>query len=328
MSEINLGQFIKNVFDYSTGKPVQQQPTKTANENFQRAQNEAMKAIQQTAQNISQNFVRQQDILNTQMMLKELSNVERTWLMKNMFNFPESLTQLLEQVVTQGKTVTPKELSILMSKDLDISKIIILLQTNGKTALDKIAKMIATMNQSGIYDTHQLKEMTTLINACIPVNDASQAQVLKNLMMIYLPWLPINENSNLNFGADSEEEGKKGEGKDSITLMFTTKNYGIVKILLYLENNGCNIDVNCSEEFPKDRFNKALQNENGINVNEKPVYVTRKSETKETAEELKVDFSKTTKVSPRLLVAIHAIIKIITEIDNFGSLQEKRKEEV
>lgn len=328
MSEVNLGQFFKNVFDYSTGKPVQQQPGKIANENFQRAQNEAMKMVQQTAQNISQNFVRQQDILNTQMMLKELSNVERSWLMKNMFNFPENLTQLLEQVVTQGKTVNPKELSLLMSKDLDISKILVLLQTNGKTAMDKVAKMITTMNQSGIYDTHQLKEMAALINACIPANDASQAQVLKNLMMIYLPWLPINESVNFNFGADSEQESKKGEGEDSITIMFTTKNYGIVRVLLYMENNSCNIDINCSEDFPKDRFNTALENENGINVNEKPVYTTRKSETKETAEELKVDFSKTAKVSPRLLVAIHAIIKIITEIDNFGTLQEKRKEEV
>lgn len=122
MSELSLGQFIKNVFDYSTGKPVQQQPGKVANENFQRAQNEAMKMVQQTAQNITQNFVRQQDILNTQMMLKELSNVERSWLMKNMFNFPENLSQLIEQIVTQGKTVTAQELAALMKQDIDISK--------------------------------------------------------------------------------------------------------------------------------------------------------------------------------------------------------------
>ena len=50
MSEISLGQFIKNVFDYSTGKMPAQQPGKVANENFQRAQNEAMKMVQQTAQ--------------------------------------------------------------------------------------------------------------------------------------------------------------------------------------------------------------------------------------------------------------------------------------
>ena len=97
MSDLSLGQFLKNVFDYSTGKPVQQQPGKVANENFQRAQNEAMKMVQQTAQNITQNFVQQQNILQTQMMLKELSRTEQSWLMKHMFDFPENIAQLLEQ---------------------------------------------------------------------------------------------------------------------------------------------------------------------------------------------------------------------------------------
>ena len=65
-----------------------QQPGKVANEKFQRAQNEAMKMVQQTAQNIANNMARQQDILNTQMMLKQLTNTEQSWLMKHMFDFP------------------------------------------------------------------------------------------------------------------------------------------------------------------------------------------------------------------------------------------------
>ena len=187
MSDLSLGQFLKNVFDYSTGKPVQQQPGKVANENFQRAQNETMKMVQQTAQNITQNFVQQQNILQTQMMLKELSRTEQSWLMKHMFDFPENIAQLLEQIVTNGKTVSAQELASLMKQELDISKILVLLQTNGKTALEKVAKMIATMNQSGIFNTQQLKEMSVLINACIPANDASQTQILKSLMIMYLP---------------------------------------------------------------------------------------------------------------------------------------------
>ena len=66
MSEVNLGQFIKNVFDYSTGKQPAQQSGKIANENFQNAQNELMRQVNQTVQNIAQNFVRQQDIMMTE----------------------------------------------------------------------------------------------------------------------------------------------------------------------------------------------------------------------------------------------------------------------
>lgn len=327
MSELSLGQFIKNVFDYSTGKPVQQQPGKVANENFQRAQNEAMKMVQQTAQNISQNFVQQQNVLQTQMMLKELSNTERSWLIKNMFNFPENIATLLESVMTNGKNIAQQELAALMSQELDISKLLVLLQTNGKSALEKIAKMITTLNQSGIYNTQQLKEMSVLINACIPTNDANQAQILKSVMIMYLPWLPLNESVGFNFGADSAQDGEKSSGEDSITIIVTTRNYGIIKILLFKETGGYNMDINCREDFPKDKFNEAVKNDTSFVLENPPTYTTRKTADNEAEKnETNITFSKSAKVSPQLLIIIHAIIKLIMEIDSQGTLQEKRKE--
>lgn len=328
MSEINLGQFIKNVFDYSTGKPVQQQPGKVANENFQRAQNEVMKTVQQTAQNIAQNFVRNQDILNTQMMLKELSNIERTMLLKQIFDFPESLTQLMEQVVAQGKNLTAKELSTLMTKELDISKLVVLMQTNGKVAMEKLAKMVTTMNQSGIYNTQQLKEMSILINACIPVADTPQIQVLKNLMIMYLPWLPLNESAGFSFGAEEESEGEKKNGDDSITIIITTKNFGIIKLLLFKEAEGFHLAINCAENFPKERFNAEIKGESSLHLESAPTYTTRKSENDEKSNELKVEFAQTTKITPQLLIIVHSIIRIITELDNIGTLEAKRKQEI
>lgn len=329
MSELSLGQFLKNVFDYGTGKPVQQQPGKVANENFQRAQNDAMKMVQQTAQNITQNFVRQNDVLHTQMMLKELSSAEQSWLMKNMFNFPENITTLLQTVVSDGKNISQKELAALMSKELDLSKLLLLLQTNGKSALEKIAKMITTLNQSGIYNTQQLKEMTALINACIPANDASSAQILKSFMIMYLPWLPINESIGFNFGADSSQDGKKSSGEDTITILVTTKNYGIVKVFLFKETDGYNMDVNCSEDFPKDRFNEAIKLDTSFMLGSPPTYSVRKNtDNEEKNNETNISFSKTSKVSPQLLIIVHAIIKLVMEIDSQGTLQEKRKESV
>lgn len=329
MSEISLGQFLKNVFDYSTGKPVQQQPGKVANENFQRAQQEAMRMVQQTAQNITQNMAQQQNILQTQMMLKELSTAQQSWLMRHMFDFPENIAQLLETVVTEGKKVSSQELLTLMKKELDLSKLLVLLQTNGKSALEKITKMIATMNQSGIYNTQQLKEMSVLINACIPANDASQAQILKSFMIMYLPWLPINESSGFNFGGIAEETGQKSEAQDTITIYITTQNYGLVKIFLYKEDDGYDMDINCREDFPKEKFHEAVKSDTRFVLKNPPTYTTRKkSEDEHEKNETNVTFSKNLKVSAQLLVIIHTIIKIVSEIDSMGTLQEKRKEEL
>lgn len=327
MSDISLGQFFKNVFDYSTGKPVQQQPGKVINENFQRAQQEAMKMVQQTAQNITQNMAQQQNILQTQMMLKQLSAAEQSWLMKHLFEFPENMTQLLETIVTNGKTVSARELLSLMNKELDLSKLLVLLQTNGKAALEKISKMIATMNQSGIYNTQQLKELSVLINACIPANDASQAQILKSFMIMYLPWLPINESTGFNFGGVAEESGEKSSAEDTITIYITTKNYGIVKIFLYKENDGYDMDVNCRNDFPKEKFHEAIKSDSSFVLKNPPTYTTRtKADEENDKNETNITFSKSLKVTPQLLVIIHAIIKLVMEIDSQGTLQDKRKE--
>ena len=327
MSDISLGQFFKNVFDYITGKPVQQQPGKVINENFQRAQQEAMKMVQQTAQNITQNMAQQQNILQTQMMLKQLSAAEQSWLMKHLFEFPENMTQLLETIVTNGKTVSAQELLSLMNKELDLSKLLVLLQTNGKAALEKISKMIATMNQSGIYNTQQLKELSVLINACIPANDASQAQILKSFMIMYLPWLPINESTGFNFGGVADESGEKSSAEDTITIYITTKNYGIVKIFLYKENDGYDMDVNCRNDFPKEKFHEAIKSDSSFVLKNPPTYTTRtKADEENDKNETNITFSKSLKVTPQLLVIIHAIIKLVMEIDSQGTLQDKRKE--
>jgi hypothetical protein len=321
MGEIGLGQFIKNVFDYSTGKPVQSQPGKVANENFQKAQNEMVKAINQTAKNIAENFVRQHDIINTQMQLKELSSAERSALMKQFFDFPNDIKDLMKFLITDGKnTVSAKELNMLMTQNIDLSKLIQLLQTNGKIANEKLAKMTATLNQSGIYDTKQIKELAVLVNACIPASDAPQAQVLKNLLAMYLPWLPSQESVSFDAGSEEDKDGKSAASEDVITIIITTKNYGIVKILLYKEQEGFNLDISCSSEFPKEMFNESLK---GESFSANTVFTTRKSADK--SEEAKVEFSKSEKISPQLLIVVHSVIKLIMEIDQKGSLNETRK---
>lgn len=329
MNEIGLGQFIKNVFDYSTGKQPTQQPGKIANENFQKAQNNALQQLNQTVRNITQNLAQQQDILYTQMQLKELSNIEKSMLLKHLFDFPENIKDIIAFLTTENKTLTAKELQLLMTQPLDLSKLIVLLQTQGKTALEKISKMISIMNQSGIYNTQQLKELSVLINACIPANDANTSQVLKSFMLMYLPWLPINAANDFNLIAEGSDEQKTSTEEDSIFIYITTKNYGLVKILLYKEESSFNIDVNCCEDFPKEKFSAAISSKSedaSLNIKSKVIYTTRKNSSEEKNDEAKVEFSKSSKITPQLLIIIHSIIKIVLEIDAQGTLDKNRKE--
>lgn len=329
MSEIGIGQFIKNVFDYSTGKAPTQQPGKVANENFQKTQNEAMKQLNQTMQNIAQNFVRQQDVITTQMQLRELTNIERSMLLKSLFGFPENIKDIVAFLASENKALTAKELQLLLTKQIDIPKLLVLLQTNGKAAHEKLTKMIATMNQSGIYNTQQLKEISVLINACIPTNDASAAQVLKSFMLMYLPWLPINAATEFNVADAGSQKEQSSSDEDSMVISITTKNYGFVRILLYKNEGSFNIDMNCSQDFPKEKFNDAIKlksSDASLNINPEIVYSTRKTSSNEKNNEINVEFSKSSKISPQLLIIVHTLIKIVMEIDSQGSLEEIRKE--
>jgi hypothetical protein len=328
MREIGLGQFLKNIFDYSTGKQPSQQAGKITNENFQKTQNETMQQLNKTVQNIAQNFVSRQDILNTKMQLKELNNLERYSLLKNLFQFPDNIKDIVTFLQGNKNIINTKELQLLMTRPLDISKLVILLQTNGKEASEKIAKMIATMNQSGIYNTQQLKDIATLVNACIPASDAPASQVVKNFMLMYLPWLPIGSNIEFNIADGGGEEETKSDEDNNISIIITSKNYGIIKILLFKDNEQFNINMNCSETFPKEKFNSAIniKSENAyLNIKPDILYTTRKESNDEKNTELKVSFSKTSQITPQLLIIVHTLIKIIAEIDEQGCLEEKRK---
>ena len=319
MSKIGLGQFLKNVFDYSTGKQPTQQPGQVANENFQKAQNDAMRQLNQTAQNIAQNFVRQQDVMITQMQLREFTQQERAMLLKQLFDFPSNIKDIATFLATENKVLTAKELQLLMLQPLDISKLTVLLQTNGKGAMEKLAKMVATMHQSGIYDTKQLKEMVTLVNACIPASDASATQVIKNLMIMYLPWLPLNGPVNFEMAFGGGDDDKNSEMDDSISVIITTKNFGIVKIFIFNDSGKYNIDLNCSEEFPKAKFNNALKiacEITSVPIDEKVIYTNRKTSDTLKNSEINVEFAKAGKISPQLLMVVYSLINIVIELDN------------
>ena len=327
MSKIGLGQFLKNVFDYSTGKQPTQQSGQVANENFQKAQNNAIRQLNQTAQNIAQNFVRQQEVMITQMQLREFTQQERAMLLKQLFDFPSNIKDIATFLATENKVLTAKELQLLMFQPLDIAKLTVLLQTNGKGAMEKLAKMVATMHQSGIYDTKQLKEMVTLVNACIPASDASATQVLKNLMIMYLPWLPLNGPANFEMVSGGGDDDKNSEMDDSISVVITTKNWGVVKIFVFNDSGKYNIDLNCSEDFPKAKFNDALKiscESTSVPIDEKVIYTTRKASDTLKNSETNVEFAKAVKISPQLLMVVYSLINIVFAIDNESVYDEKR----
>lgn len=221
-------------------------------------------------------------------------------------------------ILTQFQT-SLRNLPINASGLINLSDISAMIQANGK---DAIAKLITTMANSaklGVQDMNQLKETAKLINASVAAaakNDS--AQTMKLLMLLYLPWLPLQEG----VGFDIEiEKGNSGDESDSILIItITTINYGNVIATLVLENsNSVHVNIECVKEFPKDELMLRIEgDEKHYSMESIVSFDTSAQTTINTQQEkpqAKINMSDTNEINPYLLLMAHTIIRHVIEID-------------
>lgn len=216
-----------------------------------------------------------------------------------------------------------KNLDILSGGMINLSNISILLQKNGKEALTKLIMAMTEASKSGITDLTQMKEMAKLINASIAIASENNPQkTLKLLLMLYLPWLPLEDG--VGFDLEVESKSSSADESDSIlTVTITTVNYGQVIATLILESsNSVHLSIECSDKFPKQELQLRIDKDKKcyavdaitsfeVNKDIKPV------STKAAAN---INMSQTNEINPYLLLMAHTIIKHVIDIDNNKSL--------
>jgi hypothetical protein len=227
------------------------------------------------------------------------------------------------QLASQSQS-SLKTLQILAGGMINLEQISALLQTNGKDAITKLIMSMTEMSKSGISDLSQMKEMAKLINACMSVAAENNPQkTLKLLLMLYLPWLPLEDGVGFDLEVQSEQE--ENEESDSILVVtITTVNYGNVKATLILDSpNSVQVSIDCLQEFPKTELSLRLNKEQKfysmdsvINYNTGKNIQKSENQPQKTA----VNMSQTTEINPYLLLMAHAIIKNVIEIDNNKTL--------
>ncbi len=213
-----------------------------------------------------------------------------------------------------------KNLQINAGQMINISDISALIQANGKDAVTKLILAMTNASKQGVTDLSQLKDTAKLINASVALASTDNpAQTLKTLMLLYLPWLPLQEGLDFDLEIEASENGTESDSILVVTI--TTVNYGIITATLILETqNSVHINIECSEKFPKDELLLRLEAEQKhysmdsvISFETKKLIAEpQKSETT-TA---KINMSHTSEISPYLLLASHSIIRHTIELDN------------
>lgn len=236
-----------------------------------------------------------------------------------------SLTEAQNMLLTGNKAVlnqlqsTLRNLTLSSNGLINLSQVAQMIETNGK---DAIAKLITTMANSaklGITDLTQLKDTAKLINASIAAaSQNDSAQTMKLLMLLYLPWLPLQEG----VGFDLEiEAGEKSDGSDSIlTITITTLNYGNVTATLILESsNSVHVNIECVKDFPKDELMLRIEGDEKHYSMESVVSFETSTQTtvneKQEKPQAKINMGNTNEINPYLLLMAHTIIRHVIEID-------------
>lgn len=285
-------------------------------------------------------FVETQEALNHQMMEKTLANqynllktfnpqilsnirmnnlesLEQSLYVKDLMRLPKEIQEVL--VLIQKAEATPLPAEEVLYKNINLSVLSELIQTGGKEALNKLVFVMAEASKRGITDLSQIKETMKYINASISVAAQNNpSQLLKTFMLLYLPWLPLQEGVDFDLEIETSG-GNDEESETSLTILISTRNYGNIKVTLILvKGNSIDIFITCSEDFPKDELLRKIKAENkthsiqsNVNFEQKPV-----SKTDNTLPQAKIGMSNINEVNPCLLLMANAIIRHTIEIDN------------
>lgn len=195
---------------------------------------------------------------------------------------------------------------------------------NSKQAVASLIIAMASASKGGMSN-EQITETLSIINSCVSMASSDNpAQTLKSLMLLYLPWLPLNEG----VGFDLEVETPDGENESNnskLTVLIQTRNYGNVKgVFTLTTSNSVDIYILCSEDFPKKTLQKSLMEESSAHaMNTKIDVESVEPIKKETFEkpEAKVNLSATNEMNPYLLLMAHAFIRNTIFIDS-NSIKE------
>lgn len=322
MNQFNLGNFINRVANYSLPNP------KGGNTPNAHGAPDAKFQVpgEIPAQNLMQKTFGKTGVLTsfnssvlTNLKMNHLASLERGLYMKDLMNLPKEMWDVL--VLLQSKNAAKEELTKLLTTNINMLDLAELIKQGGKEAMNKLIMVMANASKQGITDLSQIKDAIKFINTSVSVaGQDNSSQILKSFMLLYLPWLPLQEGVDFDLEIENAES-EDSESETSISISITTRNYGIIKVtLILLKGNSITVFVSCCEKFPKEelleRINTESKNhsiQSSVTFEQAP---TKQNE--ETQRQAKITMSNLSEVNPFLLLMANAVIRHTIELDNLA----------
>ena len=333
MNGFNPINFIVNTFAINAQNLIKNSQTgQSANNlaanssNFNSNVNQTLSQNSLTSINYSASTQQNQSSLilsNTnQLVISTVEVEQRANYIKDLLNLPRDFQSFINQIQNMNTETAKSFAKILTDGKINLSALTELLAGNSKEAVQKLMMTIMTVSKMGSNNVSGLKELMAMFS--VSANSSDSTQTVKNLLMLYLPWLPlsIRNEMNLDFdidifdkiqGADPDKE----ENIETIKIMIETANYGNVLAELEMAPNfEVDVYITAIESFPESEVLKRFNEENKKNSIRSNTKI-EKTKDPENSQEFKqnVKITSSNFVSPKLVQMAHSLIKIIIEVD-------------
>lgn len=276
----------------------------------------------------------QKQTLSPELKMTPMEVEQTAKYVKELLNMPKDVAQVVSQLSANNTITTAQNMQLLLmlsSGKIDLNALAQLLSDNSKAALQKLVQTMSQAAKMGVSDTQQLKDLiNTLGLVSVSTNDTTAA--LKNFILLYLPWLPLNaKGESLDFDIDVFDKTSSGADDEaqSVTILIETMNFSNVKALLEMtHDNKVEIMINCIEDFPREKVLAVLKKESqDLNIQAGLIVETTKKEIpKDTVKKARAEISASSAISPQLMLMAHAVIKIVFKIDkDFSNLTFEKK---
>lgn len=241
--------------------------------------------------------------------------------LSQIFNDSDEMSAAKMQNLPQNQLAAAQKdaISLMFSGMINIPAISDMILKNSKQAVAALIIAMSSASKNGMTN-EQISQTLGVINSCISMAESGNpAQTLKSLMLLYLPWLPLNEG----VGFDLEVETDNGENNlndSKLTILIQTKNFGNIKgVFTLTTSNSVDIFIVCSEDFPKTLLQRSLMDEgnsHAMSMNIDVEAVEPKVTDKNDKQEAKVNLSATNEMNPYLLLIAHAFIRNTIYLDS------------
>ncbi len=260
-----------------------------------------------------------------------INRMEYAKLLKTLLGLPNEIEELLSFLVYKKNSTETLEMLIKQNHNLNTEIIRQMLMKNSKESMNKLLKLFQQA-PGGTQNTEQIKEILALLTQMVSKKELPADDTLRNLILLYLPWVPLAEKQNIEIRLEQRRSQEEDSEQTVLIIYITTINIGKFKISILINKDfSVKIEIENTGEAGKENLESILKE---VNLQVKKDRINAKTEIlsakkpKELQEEKKrkIIFSSSKDVSPIFIITAQKIAKIIFEIDEKISLLEKREQ--